>query len=254
MMQKILRAAIFVLLLLVLIFGFRPEAFAQSSPVVVRIAPASLQVAAGGTVDLAIEVVSGSNMYGFDAEVSFNPQAIEVVDADPSKAGVQVAMGTLMDPGFLILNQADNTAGTIRVATTQLNPSDPKTGSGNLVVVRFKGKQVNLTSEIKLNKVQIAQPNGDKIPDLAGEWGDQSRPDCQRSNKHRHPHPGGRHTHASKLYRSSRGQLYSSKWWSPAYDGLAIDGHPRSAFRLRLYQHCFNQRASNPPIWGGRYS
>jgi hypothetical protein len=141
-----------------------PEAFAQGTPVVVRVAPATAQVAVGQTVDLAIEVVNVTNMYGFDIDLSFDPSAVEVVDADPNSTGVQVSLGTFMDSGFAIINQADNVAGSLRFAMTQLNPSTAKSGTGNLLVVRFTGKLVNKTSEIKVNSIQIAQMNGAKIP------------------------------------------------------------------------------------------
>jgi hypothetical protein len=134
------------------------------SAVTVRISPASVQVVAGQNVDVAVEVVNIQAMYGFDVMLSFDPSSVEVVDANPNIAGVQVAMGVFMDPGFAIINTVDNTAGALRFVMTQLNPSQPKSGTGNLIVVKFLGKQANASSQIKLVKVDIAQNDGAKIP------------------------------------------------------------------------------------------
>jgi len=163
-MRKHHLLSLLLVLTLSIMLSVTHDSYAQGTPVVVRIAPTSAQVGVGQTVDLAIEVVSVQGMYGFDVDLSFNPSAVEVVDADPDLTGVQVSMGTFMDSGFMIINQADNVAGTLRFAMTQLNPSTAKSGTGNLVVMRFRGKQTNPTSEVMLNSVKIAQPDGTKIP------------------------------------------------------------------------------------------
>lgn len=163
-MQKFLSLSVLLVSAFIIIMGAESDVYAQAAPVVVRTAPAAAQVGVGQTVDLAIEVVSVQGIYGFDVMLSFDPNAVEVVDSDPNLPGVQVALGTFMDPGFMIINQADNAAGSLRVAMTQLNPSKAKSGTGNLVVVRFKGKQANINSEITLTSVKIVQSDGVKIP------------------------------------------------------------------------------------------
>ena len=64
-----------------------------------------------------------------DLALTFDPNVVEVVDADPNQAGVQAALGTFLDSGFVVLNAADNVTGTLRFAMTQLNPSQPKSGT-----------------------------------------------------------------------------------------------------------------------------
>ncbi|MBN2551068.1 MAG: hypothetical protein JXB15_18040 [Anaerolineales bacterium] len=144
--------------------GANSYAYAQSTPVTVRVSPATILVALNQSVDLAIEVVNVQAMYGFDIQLTFDPAVVEVVDANPDLDGVQIALGAFMDPGFAIINRADNTAGTLQFVMTQLNPSEAKTGTGNLVVVKFKGKQSGKTSPVTLVKVDIAQRDGTKLP------------------------------------------------------------------------------------------
>jgi hypothetical protein len=136
----------------------------QAAPVQVRVAPPSVQVAPGLMVDVAVEVVDVQELYGFDIILSFTPGVVEVVDADPNGTGVQVAQGTLLDAGFTVLNTADNAAGRLQFAMTQLNPSEAKNGTGSLIVVRLLGKQAGATSPLTLEKAQLAQRDGIEIP------------------------------------------------------------------------------------------
>jgi hypothetical protein len=98
-----------------------------------------------------------------DIALTFDPNAVEIVDADPNQIGVQTALGTFLDSGFVVLNSVDNLAGTLRFAMTQLNPSLPKSGSGTLIVIRLRGKQVSGGSPLTLTKVQLAQRDGSGV-------------------------------------------------------------------------------------------
>jgi hypothetical protein len=73
---------------------------------------------------------------------------------------VQAALGTFLDAGFVVLNAADNVSGTLRFAMTQLNPSLPKSGSGTLIVVRLRGKEVNSSTPLTLHNAQLARRDG----------------------------------------------------------------------------------------------
>lgn len=140
------------------------QAQTPAVPVVVRIAPASVQVAAGETVDVAVEVVDVVDLYAFDVTVTFDPQVVEVVDADPNLPGVQVAQGLFLDPGFAVINAADNTAGSAHFVMTQLNPSGAKSGTGSLVVVKLLGKQVGASSPLTVEDPELARRDGSAIP------------------------------------------------------------------------------------------
>jgi hypothetical protein len=132
--------------------------------VLLRIVPAEAQVVANEVVDVAVEVVDVQNLNAFDLALTFDAGAVEVVDADPNLPGVQAALGMLLDPGFVIINQADNAAGSVHLAMTQLNPSTPKSGTGTLMVVRLRGKQPGTSSTVTIVNGQLAQPDGVMIP------------------------------------------------------------------------------------------
>ncbi len=134
-----------------------------TQPVEVRVAPATLQVAVNQTANVAVEVRDVTGLYGADIALSFNPTAVEVVDADANTAGVQVALGTFLDAGFTLRNTADNAAGTVRFALTQLNPSEAKSGSGVIIVIPLRGKQIGAGTPLTLTSVQLAQRDGTKL-------------------------------------------------------------------------------------------
>ncbi len=107
---------------------------------------------------------TSSELYGFDVTVTFDPQVVEVVDADPNLPGVQVAQGLFLDPGFAVINTADNTAGSAHFVMTQLNPSEAKSGTGSLIVVKLLGKQAGTSSALTVENPQLARRDGFMIP------------------------------------------------------------------------------------------
>ena len=140
-------------------------AHAQSSETAqVRVMPGSIQVPQGISVDLAVEVIEIQNLYAFDISLTFDSSVIQVVDADPDLDGIQVNYGLFLDPGFVLRNEVDNQAGTIRFALTQLNPSQPKSGSGVLIVVRLEGGQVGSQTSLTLTHAKLVERDGSDIP------------------------------------------------------------------------------------------
>jgi len=96
----------------------------------------------GETVELDIRVEDVIDLYGGRVQVTFDPTVIRVVDADPrgSAPGVQIRTGDFLDlfNQFVLVNEADNTAGTIDFAVTQLHPAEARSGSGVLATVEFE--------------------------------------------------------------------------------------------------------------------
>jgi len=97
------------------------------------------EVAPNELVQVPISVRDVQNLYGVDLLLSFDPALVQVEDADPSSSGIQAGLGEFLDPGLLLFNKADNTAGTYHFVMSQYNPSEPKTGEGVIVVITFRG-------------------------------------------------------------------------------------------------------------------
>jgi hypothetical protein len=128
-------------------FDVQPEP-AQAA---LQLIPHSVQLDVNSTtiVDLAITQVSG--LYGVEAHLRFDPDAIEVVDADPTRGGIQLESGTFPAPDFVALNQVDNRTGTIDYAVTQLSPREPRAGSGVAAQITVRAKQPS-TTQIEIVK------------------------------------------------------------------------------------------------------
>ena len=135
-----------------------------AQPATVRVTPALVQLDAGGTVELGIEVVDVQGLYGFDFQLVFNPSVVEVVDADPARPGVQVLPGNFLETGFVAVNEVDNITGTLRFVMTQFNPSQPKSGTGTLIRLQLRGLRGGASTPITPTFAELADRDGEALP------------------------------------------------------------------------------------------
>ncbi len=126
----------------------------------------STSIAGCDAVDVEIRINDVSDLYGADVRLSFDPNIVEVVDADPNTAGIQIADGNLLQNILTAKNEADNATGAIWYAVTQLNPQPPANGSGILATIRFRSKNVGATN-LTFTFTQLANRNGEEIPATA---------------------------------------------------------------------------------------
>jgi LysM repeat protein len=98
-------------------------------------------VEAGATTVVEVQVKDVQNLFGIDVRLSFDPSKLEVQDANPGMAGVQIQAGPFLDvnQGFVAQNSADNTAGRVNYAMTLLGQAQPVSGSGTVMIITFKG-------------------------------------------------------------------------------------------------------------------
>ena len=100
----------------------------------VAIAPPVGDLVAGQPTTLDIVAQSVNNLYGAELHLRFDPAVVRLEDGDDQQAGLQLTPGSLLDPtqGSVIINRADNQAGTAVFAITLLNPAPAVEGSGVL--------------------------------------------------------------------------------------------------------------------------
>jgi hypothetical protein len=136
--------------------GFSTSAEAQGPTI--NIDPASAQVAIDGTVDVNVVIADVTGLYSASVDLTFDQTKLEVVDADPGRAGVQIFTGTFPGPSEgpsdVTSNVADNTAGTISYDVTLLNDAPAVSGSGTLATIRFRGTASG-TSPIALGTANL---------------------------------------------------------------------------------------------------
>ena len=138
-------------------------ASAQGQSAVVRSEPAVLEISPGQVVTLTIVLADAQDVYGIDVRATFDPQRVEVVDADPAKDGIQLTPGTFPQPDFVARNIADNAAGTLRYALTQVNPTAPASGAGVVFTVSLRGKTPGDTT-LAFGPVEMADRRGQALP------------------------------------------------------------------------------------------
>ena len=144
-------SAVMVAVVLAIIAG--PLVQAQGPEAVLRASKASVGV--GLTASVTLDVRKVQDLFGAEVSLSFDPDVVRVVDADPAKIGVQVRLGTFLEPGIVALNTADNAAGTINCAWTQVRPSEPKSGDGTLLVITFEGLQEGATTPVVIESATL---------------------------------------------------------------------------------------------------
>lgn len=165
------RARLAVMLSLIILVtaltGARAVMAVQRSPEEDAIARCNPLNASGPvTQDLVVDIYIQDvvNLYGADARLSFDPAFIQVVDADPNIPGTQIQpLYDFMVPGFVIKKEADNNAGTIWYAATQLNPSPPVSGSGPLARITFRATTAG-SYALPVTSAQLSAAGGIPIP------------------------------------------------------------------------------------------
>lgn len=136
----------------------------------VTFSPSPLESPAGQTVPLAVRITDVQGLYGFEMQFKFDPAVVEVIDADPNAAGIQLLPGDFLALDMLVHNQADNSAGTAEFVLTQINPSEAKSGAGVLLTIYLRGKAAGQGSAVEIVKAQFATRDGEAI-DVALENG-----------------------------------------------------------------------------------
>ena len=132
---------------------------ALPAAVTVTLSPSPASIVNCETIPVQVWVNSVTGLYGADVRLSFNPNVVEVVDADPTKAGVQVQDGSLLAHDFVVSRDADNVAGTVQYILTQLNPTSAVDGSGVLFTILFRAKAASI-SPLSFTRVNLANRSG----------------------------------------------------------------------------------------------
>lgn len=121
-----------------------------------------LKVGQETSVDILIE--DAPVIYGADVQIRFDPNVLEVVDADEKQAGIQIEAGKFIDEkkSFYLLHHIDNDKGSIDYALTLLNPAPPVKGDGQLARITFRAK-ITGSTVISVVKGKFGTQTGETI-------------------------------------------------------------------------------------------
>ena len=139
-----------------------PRDTAADSQTLLRPDPLSVGLKSGEQGAVSILVDNAQQMYGVEFHLQFDPDVVEVVDADSTKPGVQIKPGDWLSNTFVAVNKVDNETGKIDFAVTLLNPAPPVSGSGPIATITFKAKNDG-NSPLKVDKEIIASREGNEI-------------------------------------------------------------------------------------------
>jgi hypothetical protein len=128
----------------------------------VKLVPSTAKIDHGQTVVVVLRVEGVQNLYGAQADLHFDPSRLNAQDADPEAEGIQSALGSFLSPDFVVVNEVDNKAGTLRLAFTQMAPNPPVGGNGDLATVTFEGISSG-EATLTLEEVILADVDGQKI-------------------------------------------------------------------------------------------
>jgi len=148
-------------LLLGMLYGMTGVGAAQTGAEVGVFEP--IEVPPGAALQVPVSIRNVEALYAIDIEIQFDPALLQVEDAAPNTPGVQVGIGTFLDAGLILYNDADNDQGVIRFAMTQVNPSEPKSGEGVIVVINLTA-QGEGESALTVSFAEASTRQGEAIP------------------------------------------------------------------------------------------
>lgn len=148
--------------LLSLVLLLAPNLQAQESTVLrCRLSAPTVQV--GAQADFVLELQNVTDLYGYELRIAYNSSRVGFIDQDPGQQGINFEVGNFLSPDFVLFNVANEQAGELRFAMTQLSPNPPVSGSGDLVRGQLEGKTPGLV-QFTIQDVILSNPAGVAIP------------------------------------------------------------------------------------------
>lgn len=156
--------ALFVLLFATLTFSGDMQAapLAQDASVRLscRVEPAPLSL--NGVATLVLEVENVQNLYGYELNMLYDVNLVQMQDADPNQSGSNLDLADkFLSPDYVLKNAAES--GNLSIVLTQLAPNQAKSGSGELARISFVGTAAGFAN-FAFGKVVFSDNNGMAIP------------------------------------------------------------------------------------------
>ena len=126
-------------------------------PELIYIKPAVVTLGVSEVFSVAVRVDAIENLYGVQLALSFDPDVVEVVDADPFMPGVQIETGSFLTPDVVPRNLASNTEGTIEYQASLQGVKPGVSGSGTLAWIELHGVNAG-QSPVAFTTVVLSDP------------------------------------------------------------------------------------------------
>jgi hypothetical protein len=136
---------------------------AQGGSALLRPDPLSLELMPDRRGNVAIIVENVQDLYGLEVHLAFDPDVVEVVDADPTTVGVQLELAGWWKGGFVAVNRADNQYGRIDFAATLLHPALPASGKRVVAIITFAARKAGV-SALSIEAAILSTQDAETIP------------------------------------------------------------------------------------------
>lgn len=136
----------------------------------VFVEPATAQVVEGQNTTVEVWAGNIENLYGFQIEMTFDKDLVNVVDSDPGNPGTQIKAGEFFKPDRILRNVGSNTRGVIEYAASLEGDKPGVSGSGPLARITFTGVKAG-TSPVAFTEVVLSDAQSGTI-DAAREGGE----------------------------------------------------------------------------------
>ncbi|MBN1937524.1 MAG: LysM peptidoglycan-binding domain-containing protein [Anaerolineae bacterium] len=150
------------LLTVIALVSSLPLTSAWAATTAAQLTPATQSINVGQTTTVFFYVQDVENLYGYQAAVGFNATVLEVIDANTSAPGIQVALGSFLSADFVQQNSADNSLGAILCVVSQMAPHTAVSGNGVMFTITFRGKAQG-ASQVQFTDLKLARSDGIEI-------------------------------------------------------------------------------------------
>lgn len=139
---------------------------AGSNGTIVRCEPPAALAPPGEPLSVDLYVENVAELNAADLRLSFDPAIAEVADQDAEADGTQIELlSGFLQPDFVLRDTADNEAGTIWYAATQVG-REAVSGSGPVARVRFSPLTTGAFT-MPFTFQELSRPDGSTIPATA---------------------------------------------------------------------------------------
>ena len=133
----------------------------------------SSKIKPGDETLVEVRVTEMAPVYGAEFTLSFDPDVLEVVDADAQTEGVQIVPGGFFDLSknhFPLQNHVDNSEGSVRYAVSMLNPAPSAQGDGAMAKIAFRAKSLGQAG-VRIETSTFGTRDGEAVtPDFQNEF------------------------------------------------------------------------------------
>ncbi len=133
----------------------------EASAATVEVVPRTVSLQPGESATMRVNIHGVQNLYSVELQLTYDATGLEIVDADTTREGIQIARGAFLTSAQEVNNSASE--GKIDYVAMLALPADPLNGDGNLVEITCRALRAG-TYTLNIHTVFLVDPQGIPIP------------------------------------------------------------------------------------------